>query len=149
VNNPATNLPANVAHIAGDTVQIELLGAKRPDGSAYVAVIDVNDYERVKGFRWRVASVGKHRLYAKMAANIGRGRNVTCLLHRCVVNAPDGSMVLAVNGNYFDCTRRNLKIVERAAGLSFPIVKRVPVTALPATVPVSRGVPVAPTPRAA
>jgi hypothetical protein len=70
------------------------------------AIIDAEDVDKVKGYKWKVD--GK-RVVAK-------DKSYCLLLHRCVLNLADDSdkYVNFNNDNFLDCSKENLKTVDRA-----------------------------------
>lgn len=84
---------------------------RRKDGTvkAY-ALVDADDYERVRGFRWYQAAIG----YCVAAAAKGRGAP-KAYLHRVILGLTpgDGLEVDHINRNRLDCRRSNLRRVTR------------------------------------
>jgi hypothetical protein len=71
-----------------------------------VALVDDEDYERVGGVLWHAAYHPNSRgWYAKRIQNI--------MLHREIMQAPDGVEVDHINGNTLDCRKDNLRLVTR------------------------------------
>lgn len=75
------------------------------DGS--VALVDDDDFERVNRFRWRLHPQG----YAFRKTTRGRGKHVTVLMHRFVMNAPDGMEVDHLHGNKLDNRKSELALI--------------------------------------
>lgn len=72
-----------------------------------IAIVDDEDYERVSRWRWKGHSGG-------YAARTGYAKDkfVTILMHRLIVNAPEGVEVHHRNGNKLDNQKHNLELVE-------------------------------------
>lgn len=70
----------------------------------YTAIIDLEDYERIKDIPWQ-ACLSHNNVYA---ANSGKG----LYLHRMIMNAPKGKQVDHINGNSLDNRKSNLRICE-------------------------------------
>lgn len=81
------------------------------------ALIDEHDYYRLRLFDF---SYKTYKFNDNMGVKIIRYKNGRCFhvgnLHRMVLDAPDQSVyVEALNGDYLDCRRRNLRLKTRAA----------------------------------
>lgn len=88
----------------------------RRDGSvrAY-ALVDGDDYERVRGYRWSVGGNGDYVLrYFRH-----EGRKTAESLHRTVMRCVrgDGVVVDHVNGDHLDCRRSNLRVGTQGLNL--------------------------------
>jgi hypothetical protein len=71
-----------------------------------VVLVDDEDYERVSGYIW-FRHLGKGTDYA-MAHIPGRVSGI--LLHRFILDAPDGVLVDHKNRNGLDCQRQNIRL---------------------------------------
>lgn len=81
-----------------------------------VALIDDEDAERVLACKWTLIAIprpNKTGYYARR--NVQRnGRQHTILLHRFILNAPDGLQVDHINGDGLDNRRANLRLATNA-----------------------------------
>lgn len=85
------------------------------------AIIDDEDEERVKAFKWclqrndytRKSGETIYKLYAARSTYKEKSRS-TALLHRFILGANPGQEVDHVNGNGLDCRRKNLRFATRS-----------------------------------
>lgn len=78
----------------------------------YKAIIDEDDYDRVKDYHWFADIIkGKGRTYIYAAVYIQKShiRN-GIYLHRFLINAKKGEFVDHKNGNTLDCRKSNLRL---------------------------------------
>lgn len=81
----------------------------------YVALVSVEDYERVIPFKWNVRIDPKKRTqYAQRNVKRPDGTYTTEKMHRFILNAPKGVEVDHVNNNGLDNTRGNLRLANHA-----------------------------------
>lgn len=79
----------------------------------FVAIIDKEDYESVRQFKWRVTEAYNDTFYATTWMRIkGKGRHV--YLHRFLMQSPKNKKVSFNNGNSLDCRRENLSILTNS-----------------------------------
>jgi hypothetical protein len=99
----------------------------------YVAVVDDEDYERLREFKWHVSRKGKaHNMYAcrYCRREQGGGRGMYRLLHyevlREVQPMEGGYVIDHINRDGLDCRKRNLRVCTRSENLrnQGPIRKR-------------------------
>ena len=90
----------------------------------YVAVVDDEDYERLRQFKWHVSRKGKEKnRYAcrYLRREPGAGRGTYQLLHyevlRMVQPLPDGYVIDHINREGLDCRQGNLRICTRSENL--------------------------------
>lgn len=77
-----------------------------------VALVDDEDYERVAKFRWGVLYAKGNQCYARRATKRdGVFRNV--LMHRFILDAPDGMTVDHINGDGIDNRRCNIRLATQ------------------------------------
>lgn len=78
-----------------------------PLSQGKVAVIDFDDFERVRGLKWCAQKMGR-RFYAI------RGQSKKIIkLHRVITNCPPERVVNHINGDGLDNRRENLQICTR------------------------------------
>lgn len=84
--------------------------AKIPLGNGLFAIVDVYDFLRtIEHGSWH-AQPKRGQIYAAHEHWIGKGKAPKCiLLHRFILNAPPGKMVMHRNGIGLDCSRDNLR----------------------------------------
>lgn len=83
----------------------------------YVAWIDDEDFERISEWNWQIARRRKSvALYASGALRIN-GKRKMMLLHRFIINAPDGYPVDHIDGNGLNCQRANLRVCSTTENL--------------------------------
>jgi hypothetical protein len=73
------------------------------------ALVDEEDYERLKNYKWHVTRHGGYG--TPYAARLERGHLV--FMHRQIMNPPRGKVVDHINGNGLDNRRCNLRICDR------------------------------------
>lgn len=71
-----------------------------------VALVDAGDYRWLRQWQWSYLSSG----YACRGEK-NSGKQHMVLMHRALLNAPDGSYIDHINGNRLDNRRCNLRIV--------------------------------------
>lgn len=77
--------------------------------STLVAFVDDEDYERLVENRWQLMIDPKRRIAgAKRTRNV-RGKYSIVLMHRVIMNAPDGIQVDHINRNPLDNRKNNLR----------------------------------------
>lgn len=87
-----------------------------PLTQGYIALVDEEDYERLKRFKWCVCSNTYGKKYA-VRTLYKNGWSKQVYLHHEVlglISAPPGKVVDHINGNSLDCTRANLRICTYA-----------------------------------
>lgn len=97
------------------TAEVRLFGG-------LVALVDSADVELVSGYRWH-ANVKPHTTYARTSVAMPGGGQRDVVMHRLIMNAPDGVEVDHRNRDGLDNRRANLRLatrqqnsVNRAAG---------------------------------
>lgn len=75
------------------------------------AQVDDEDFEHVSQFEWR-AQRGGNTFYA-----VGSIDGKAILLHRLLMNAPDGIEVDHIHGNGLNCTRENMRLATHAQNM--------------------------------
>lgn len=90
-----------------------------------VAIIDADDYERVNQFKWSAQAIFTKsgvRYYAYRTEWLGKQRTPEArqrriLLHRFIMNAPDGVNVDHINREPLDCRKSNMRFATQALNL--------------------------------
>lgn len=86
----------------------------------YGARISPEDAERVLRYSWCAHVIPRKwrspLVYGKRATQVG-GKHVTILLHRFILDAPDGMNVDHIDGDGLNCTRENLRLVTHAQNI--------------------------------
>lgn len=80
-----------------------------PLSQGLVAVIDFDDFEKVRGFKWYAQKMGRC-VYAHRNVPIG-DKHTTISLHRFLTGCPPGMEINHINGDGLDNRRENLQIV--------------------------------------
>lgn len=90
-----------------------------PLTKGYAALIDNEDYERVSRYKWCVSVTNRRtmRVYA-LRRKPGSGNPGQILLHREIMDAPDGIDVDHINGNTLDCRKENMRLATRSQNLA-------------------------------
>lgn len=74
----------------------------------YTAIIDAADVPLVSAWNW-CARVNRHSVYAQRSKSVG-GEKQNVLLHRLIINPPDGAQVDHKSGDGLDNRRANLRV---------------------------------------
>ena len=87
-----------------------------PLTQGYVAIVDDEDYERLKRFNWCVTANTYGNKYAVRSLYKNGWLKQVFLHHEVLglISAPPGRVVDHINGNSLDCTRGNLRICTHA-----------------------------------
>ena len=87
-----------------------------PLTQGYVAIVDDDDYERLKNHKWRAKRHYGNKLYAVRYVCMNGWAKQVFLHHEVLglTSAPPGRVVDHINGNSLDCTRANLRICTHA-----------------------------------
>jgi hypothetical protein len=83
---------------------------------AMFALLDDEDYERLRVFRWTASQAGQDRFYAKRVVTQG-GIKKNLFMHRVILDAPPGVEIDHVNGRTLDNRRVNLRLCTRRQNL--------------------------------
>jgi hypothetical protein len=94
--------------------KIPLSKQKRINGrnQGQIAVVDDEDFEWLSQWNW--TAVSTHRRNGGYAMRVANGK--TILMHRQILDAPDGAEVDHINGNGLDNRRTNLRLATRRQG---------------------------------
>lgn len=76
------------------------------------AIVDDDDFEWLTQWKWYAANLHGNYVVAERAIWLPRRRVI--LMHRAIMNAPDGKVVDHINGNTLDNRRCNLRICDQA-----------------------------------
>lgn len=80
------------------------------DGIGRFAVVDDEDYDKVKGFHWIIGNTGRPYavLWRKKINNKWKQKNVS--MHRYIFQVPNDKQVDHINCNVLDNRKKNLRI---------------------------------------
>jgi hypothetical protein len=99
--------------VSARPIRIEGDAAYVPLTKGYEAIIDAADVPLVEGVNW-FAVVQLSAVYAQRSARRVNGKRKAVLLHRVIMDAPDGLEVDHVNGDGLDNRRSNLRLATRS-----------------------------------
>ena len=74
------------------------------------AIVDQNDFGKLREYNWYMAEHNSRNRYAVRMAKTGK-KYCRCAMHRVVIDAPDGLFVDHINHNGLDNRKANLRIV--------------------------------------
>lgn len=94
-----TKKPNKILYQDKDITKLEM-------NKGLVLIIDTEDYDRIKGYRW-CASSNDNRWEVRCTLNYGR---TPISLHRFILNAPKGRLVDHINHNTLDNRKSNLRL---------------------------------------
>ena len=107
-SNPRTTNDLNEIVIEGDIAKIKLYDCRQ--NKIGEAIIDIDDIEKVKNYKWRLGKGGTSRSKCS-SISTGNGKETyTNSLHRHIMDCPPGMYVDHINGNRFDNRKSNLRI---------------------------------------
>lgn len=114
---PARRRPRNRVEINDDgTARLWLTNRKKQEIASFV--VEQDDLSKIERFRWSISWRGKadrRRPYIiTQACTVGGRPRKVLLLHRLLMDAPKGMEVDHINGDAFDNTRKNLRLVTKA-----------------------------------
>ena len=79
------------------------------------AIVNPSDYDDLAKYNWRICkSKGKHTLYAERSVRKTNGKYSRILMHRQVLNVPEGFVIDHINRNGLDNRRANLRLATIA-----------------------------------
>lgn len=84
--------------------------------SSLVAIIDAEDYDKIKNYTWRLARskrTGYDNIYVNSHINVAKYKIKTVYLHRIIMDCPAGMAVDHINGDTLDNRKSNLRICTR------------------------------------
>jgi hypothetical protein len=105
---PLTNTDHRRIDMANKTLPATVIELTK----GYAAIIDAEDAERVASHRWYASGSG-HRVYGMRNAD-----DTTRLLHRFILNTPEGVHVDHINGNTLDNRKANLRLCTHAENMA-------------------------------
>lgn len=74
-------------------------------------LVDDEDYVELSQYKWHVCKYGTSLFYAYRHLNLGNGKRTPILMHRQLLNVPEGMYCDHINGNGLDNRRINLRAV--------------------------------------
>lgn len=79
-----------------------------------LTLVDTEDYEWLMRWEWSLSTSG----YANRSQWVdGKNKNKIILMHRLIINTPDGMDTDHINGNKLDNRRCNLRVATRSQNL--------------------------------
>lgn len=88
-----------------------------PKHGEFTVLIDDEDYDKIKDFKWYVGVNKKYRYYVGCGFNFGekgKRKQKTIQLHRFIIDCPEGMVVDHVNHNTLDNRKSNLRICSQS-----------------------------------
>ena len=86
-----------------------------PLTQGYFAIVDPQDYQRLSKYKWRLCRTkGKNVLYAERSVRLAGGKYSRILMHRQLIEAPEGYVIDHMNGCGLDNRRANLRLATAA-----------------------------------
>ena len=77
------------------------------------ALIDDEDFERVSKYKWTLSDVSRKKFYARRS-DWNKGNQKTILMHRFIMNAPEGFEVDHIDGDGLNNQKHNLRLATSA-----------------------------------
>jgi hypothetical protein len=75
------------------------------------AIVDPQDYQHLSKYKWRLCRTkGKNMLYAERSIRLPGGKYSRLLMHRQLIEAPEGYVIDHINGCGLDNRRANLRL---------------------------------------
>lgn len=87
-----------------------------PLSRGQIALVDDDQYERVAAFKWSALKAPNGKWYAVRATSRKLGRKMI-LMHRFILDAPDGVRVDHRNGNPCDNRLENIRLATHAENM--------------------------------
>ncbi|MFC1793257.1 HNH endonuclease [Planctomycetota bacterium] len=79
------------------------------------AIVDPQDYQRLSKYKWRLCRTkGKNVLYAERSIRLPGGKYSRLLMHRQLIDTPEGYVIDHINGSGLDNRRANLRLATVA-----------------------------------
>ena len=79
------------------------------------AIVDPDDYPRLAKYKWRICRTrGKNVTYAERSIRLPSGKYSRILMHRQLIDVPEGYVIDHINGTGQDNRRANLRLATIA-----------------------------------
>ena len=78
----------------------------------FVTLVDDEDYETLSQYRWRALKGSQRTWYAARNIKVA-GKNMTIMMHREIINAPENIFVDHINMDALDNRRENLRLCSK------------------------------------
>jgi len=79
------------------------------------AIVDPDDYVRLAKYKWRICRTkGKNVTYAERSMRLPNGKYSRILMHRQIIDVPEGYVIDHINGSGLDNRRANLRLATVA-----------------------------------
>lgn len=114
IEKKVDKLPLNRYEVQGE-ITVVFIKCK---GEIYECIIDTDDLEKVNSFPYTWLGIDHEgRIYAYGSIQKNRKTVSRHLMHRFLMNPPDGMVVDHINGNSLDNRKSNLRIVTNAQNM--------------------------------
>jgi hypothetical protein len=87
------------------------------------ALVDLVDLPHVSAFNWHALVTATGHAYA-MRSSVVSGKRTMVLMHRMLMNPPDGMVIDHINGNGLDNRRANIRICTQNDNMKNQVVHR-------------------------
>lgn len=78
--------------------------------NGHTVIVDDADFDYLNQFSWSAVCPNPHTFYAQRNKQIAKGKFVTSLMHRELLNAPKGFQVDHIDSNGLNNQRKNLRV---------------------------------------
>jgi len=88
---------------------------KIPLTQGQYAIVDPDDYDHLAKYKWRICRTkGKNVSYAERSIRLPNGKYSRLLMHRQLIDVPEGYVIDHINGSGLDNRRANLRLATVA-----------------------------------